>query len=239
MTDGAQPAPPTTDWQVADVVAAWPESATARTLRLRLTDPWPYLPGQHVDVRLTAPDGYQAQRSYSIASAPEAAAASIEITVQRLSDGEVSPYLCDVVTVGDRVELRGPIGGSFVWRGERPVLLVGGGSGLVPLMSILRHLRSTAPDAPVHTIVSVRTPGDLLFAGELDEDTRLVYTRAGPPGWEEPPRRLLAEDIEGATFDGGPAFVCGPTGFVDRAAALLLSAGYPAERILTERFGPT
>ncbi len=235
MTD---PAPGPTGWQLADVVAAWPESSTARTLRLRLSEPWPYLPGQHVDVRLTAPDGYQAQRSYSIASAPTDDG-MIELTVQRLADGEVSPYLCDIVEVSDQIELRGPIGGYFVWRGDGPVLLVGGGSGLVPLMSILRHRARTAPDVEVRTIVSVRTPGDLLYAGELEGDTRLIYTRAGPPGWADPPRRLRPDDIASAAFDAGVAYVCGPTGFVDRVADLLLSAGYAPERILTERFGPT
>ncbi|MGK2936542.1 MAG: ferredoxin reductase [Solirubrobacteraceae bacterium] len=236
MTDATPPGAIT--WQVADVVAAWPESATARTLRLHLAEPWGYLPGQHVDVRLTAPDGYQAQRSYSIGSSP-ADEGSIELTIQRLADGEVSPYLCDVLEVGDRVELRGPIGGYFVWRGESPVLLVGGGSGLVPLMSILRHQRRAAPDVPVHLVVSVRTPGDLLYSGELGDDARLIYTRAGPPGWAEPPRRLQPEDIATVGFDEGPAYVCGPTGFVDCAADLLLAAGYPADQILTERFGPT
>lgn len=233
-----EPAPGPAGWQIATVVAAWPETPAARTIRLVLPEPWPFLPGQHVDVRLTAPDGYQAQRSYSIANSP-ADGAAIELTVQRLADGEVSSYLCDVLLVGDRIELRGPIGGYFVWRGEDPVLLVGGGSGLVPLMSILRHQRLTAPETRVHTVVSVRTPGDLFYAGELGDDARLIYTRAGPPGWEEPPRRLLPEDIRAAAFDDGRAYVCGPTGFVDRAADLLLHAGYPPEAILTERFGPT
>lgn len=234
MTD----APSVTGWQIADVVAAWPETPTAKSLRLKLAEPWPFLPGQHVDVRLTAPDGYQAQRSYSIASSP-ADAHAIEITVQRLEDGEVSPYLCDVLEAGDQLELRGPIGGYFVWRGEGPVLLIGGGSGLVPLMSILRHRRLTAPDVPMRALVSVRTPGDLLYAGELGDDARLLYTRAGPPGWAEPPRRLTPADVADAAYAEGLAFVCGPTGFVDRVADLLLETGYPAERILTERFGPT
>lgn len=240
MTDAA-PAPGTggpTGWQAATLVAAWPEASAARTLRLALTEPWPFLPGQHVDVRLTAPDGYQAQRSYSIASSPDDDAA-IELTIQRLADGEISPYLCDTLLVGEQIELRGPIGGYFVWRGEAPVLLVGGGSGLVPLMSILRHRRRTAPEVPVHLLISVRTPGDLLYSEELGDDARLIYTRAGPPGWEEPPRRLHPDDIAAAAFGEGPAYVCGPAGFVDRAAELLLRAGYPAERILTERFGPT
>lgn len=236
MTEPVTPGPG--DWQVAEVVAAWPETATARTLRLQLPERWSFLPGQHVDVRLTAPDGYQAQRSYSIASSP-ADATAIELTVQRLPDGEVSPYLCDVVEIGDGIEVRGPIGGYFAWRGEGPVLLVGGGSGLVPLMSILRHLRRTAAQTPHRVLVSVRTPGDLFYAGELGDETTLLYTRAGPPGWPAPPRRLRPEDVAAAAFDAGPAFVCGPAPFVDRAADLLLLAGYPAERILTERFGPT
>lgn len=236
MTDPVAPGPG--DWQIADVVATWPETPTARTLRLQLPAPWTFLPGQHVDVRLTAPDGYQAERSYSIASSPTDPGV-IELTVQRLADGEVSPYLCDVVEAGDRIELRGPIGGYFVWRGEAPVLLVGGGSGLVPLMSILRHLRRTAPDTPHRLLVSARTPGDLFYAGELGVDAKLLYTRAGPPGWPGPPRRLLPDDVAAVAFDAGPAFVCGPAPFVDRAADLLLLAGYPAERILTERFGPT
>ncbi len=236
MTDPTPEGP--TDWQLAEVLAAWPESATARTLRLMLPEPWSYLPGQHVDVRLTAPDGYRSQRSYSIASSPEQPG-TIELTIQRLSDGEVSPYRCDVVEVRDRIELRGPIGGYFAWRGEGPVLLVGGGSGLVPLMSILRHRRRTAPDLPMRALVSVRTPGDLLYAEELGDDARLLYTRAGPPGWAEPPRRLRPDDVAAAAYPDGSAFVCGPAGFVDRVADLLLLAGYPAERILTERFGPT
>ena len=236
MTEPAAPGPGA--WQLAEVVAAWPETQTARTLRLQLPEAWHFLPGQHVDVRLTAPDGYQAQRSYSISSAPDDTSA-VELTIQRLPDGEVSPYLCDVVETGDRIEVRGPIGGYFTWRGDGPVLLIGGGSGLAPLMSVLRHLRRVAPETPHRLIVSVRTPGDLFYAGELGDETQLLYTRAGPPGWPDPPRRLRAEDVALAAFDTGPAFVCGPAPFVDRAADLLLLAGYPAQRILTERFGPT
>ncbi|MBJ7331743.1 MAG: oxidoreductase [Solirubrobacteraceae bacterium] len=238
MTEPVRPPSPST-WQVAEVVAAWPEAAAARTLRFHLPEPMVFLPGQHFDVRLTAPDGYQAERSYSAASAPDPTGTAIELTIQRLADGEVSPYLCDVVDAGDQVELRGPIGGYFVWRGQAPVLLIGGGSGFVPLMSILRHIRSTAPDTPVRALVSVRTPADLLYAGELGDDVNLRYTRAAPPGWPEAPRRIASEDIADAAFDEGPAFICGPTGFVDHVADLLLEAGYPPERILTERFGPT
>jgi ferredoxin-NADP reductase len=224
-------------WQPGEVVAAWPEASTARTLRLQLSERWAFLPGQHVDVRITTPDGDQAQRSYSISSAPDDTA--IELTIQRLPNGEVSPYLCDRVVAGDRIDVRGPLGDAFAWRGEEPVLLVGGGSGLAPLMSIMRHLRRAAPATPHRALVSVRTPGDLFYAPELGEETTLLYTRAGPPGWPDPPRRLRPEDVAAAAFDTGAAFVCGPTAFVDRAANLLLLAGYPAERMLTERFGPT
>src|SRR3954447_21527121 len=142
----------------------------------------PHLPGQHYDVRLTAPDGYTAQRSYSIASSP-VDAGTIELTVDRLADGEVSPYFHDVVEIGDRVEVRGPFASYFVWRGESPVVLLGGGSGVVPLMAMLRHQRRTAPEATMRLVYSVRTAEDVIYADELGDETVLTFTREQPDGW--------------------------------------------------------
>ena len=179
----------------------------------------PHLPGQHYDVRLTAPDGYRAQRSYSIASSP-LDEGEIELTIDRLDDGEVSPYFHDVVVEGDQVEVRGPFASYFVWRGERPVLLIGGGSGVVPLMAMLRHRRRTMPDAADAPRSTRCAPADdVIYADELGDDATLTYTReaarrAGPgtpaastPGWS-PPRRLDA---------GAIAFICGSNGFVESA----------------------
>ena len=157
----------------------------------------PHLPGQHYDVRLTAPDGYQAQRSYSVASSP-LDEGEIELTIDRLVDGEVSPYFHDVVSEGDQVEVRGPFASYFVWRGEAPVLLVGGGSGVVPLMSILRHRRRTMPDLPMRLVYSVRTADDVIYADELGDETVLTYTREAPGGCQRnswlrnPPRQPVS-----------------------------------------------
>jgi ferredoxin-NADP reductase len=218
-----------------------PESASAVTLVLDVPG-WPgHLPGQHVDVRLTAEDGYRAQRSYSIASAP--AGERVELTVQRVADGEVSPYLVDVLEVGAAVELRGPVGGWFVWRPQEPepVLLVAGGSGLVPLMAMVRTRRAEHAATPFRLWYSVRTPADRLYAGELEPapglEIRQLYTRAAPPGEARPPGRLTRADLAGVP--PSDCFVCGPTGFVEAAADLLVDLGHDPARIRTERFGPT
>jgi ferredoxin-NADP reductase len=212
------------------------ESPSAVTLAFDVPD-WPgHLAGQHVDVRLTAEDGYRAQRSYSIASAPGAEA--LELTVQRVDDGEVSPYLTDVLGIGDPVELRGPVGGWFVWRPEdpSPVLLVGGGSGIVPLMAMVRTRRATGATAPFRLVYSVRSPADRLYAAEL-AGASVLYTRSAPTCEPRPPGRLTRADLAGAA--PSDCFVCGPTGFVEAVADLLVDLGQDPDRIRTERFGPT
>jgi ferredoxin-NADP reductase len=198
----------------------------------------PHMPGQHYDVRLTAPDGYRAQRSYSVASSP-LDEGEIELTIDRLDDGEVSPYFHDVVAEGDPVEVRGPFTSYFVWRGEAPVLLLGGGSGVAPLMAMLRHRRRAAPDLPMRLIYSVRTAEDVIYADELGDDAVLTFTREPPAGWTGATGRVDASLIAAAGLEGYTAFVCGSHGFVEAAAGLLLDAGCPPERIRTERFGPT
>jgi ferredoxin-NADP reductase len=236
-------------WRAARVLEVRHESASARTLVLDVPD-WPgHLPGQHVDVRLTAEDGYQAQRSYSIASAPGGA---VELTVERLADGEVSPYLTDELHPGDLLELRGPIGGWFIWRpGEQtPVQLLGGGSGVVPLMAMVRTRVANGSPTPMRLVYSTRTPDTVLYGDELrrlaerDPTLRvdLVYTRRAPEGWDGPVGRLDGARL--ATLAWPPAaapacFVCGPTGFVEAVADLLVGKGYAPARIKTERFGPT
>jgi ferredoxin-NADP reductase len=225
-------------WQVGTVAAIKSETPRVKSFRLDLPMWMPHLPGQHYDVRLTAPDGYRAQRSYSVASSP-LDEGQVELTIDRLVDGEVSPYFHDVVTEGDQVEVRGPFASYFVWRGEEPVLLVGGGSGVVPLMAMLRHRRRTMPELPMRLVYSVRTADDVIYADELGDDALLTFTREPPPGWAGHTGRLGAGLIGEAAFADGIAFVCGSHGFVETAARLLIDAGLPAERIRTERFGPT
>jgi ferredoxin-NADP reductase len=198
----------------------------------------PHLPGQHYDVRLTAPDGYRAQRSYSIASSP-LDEGGVELTIDRLDDGEVSPYFHDVVEVGDQVEVRGPFTSYFVWRGESPVVLVGGGSGVVPLMAMLRHRRRTMPDLPMRLVYSVRSAGDEIYADELGHDSVLTYTREPPAGWSGHGGRIDSALIGEAAQPGATAFVCGSNGFVETGSQLLLEAGIAADSIRTERFGPS
>jgi ferredoxin-NADP reductase len=237
-------------WRVATVAEAYPENPTARTVALNVPD-WPgHVAGQHVDVRLTAPDGYTAQRSYSIASAP--ANGQLELTVQRVDDGEVSAYLVDVAEPGDHCELRGPVGGYFTWdpRDRDPVLLVAGGSGIVPLMSMIRARAAAGSRAPFRLIYSTRTPQTLIYADELRRrhrddhglDVTVAYTRTRPPESARPPGRLDAALLAEAGWpaDFAPAcFVCGPTGFVEAVANHLVDAGHPPGRVKTERFGPT
>jgi ferredoxin-NADP reductase len=197
-----------------------------------------HLAGQHYDVRLTAPDGYQAERSYSIASSPQDRG-EIELTIDRLADGEVSPYFHDVVEVGDEVELRGPFAAYFVWRCESPVLLIGGGSGVVPLMCMLRQRRRVMPDAEMNLVYSVRTAHDVIYADELGDETVLTYTRSAPDGWEGHNGRIDAEMISPLATADTTVFVCGSNGFVEAASTIALGAGVDATRIRTERFGPT
>jgi ferredoxin-NADP reductase len=226
-----------TRWQTATVVDIRDETHRAKTFRLRLEAPQPHLAGQHYVVRLTAPDGYTASRSYSVASPPDDSG-EVEITVERLEEGEVSTFLHDVAERGDELEVRGPIGGYFVWDGHTPAVLVGGGSGVVPLMSMLRLARrQQGPDHPLRLVVSVRSPEELLYAGELPgPDATVVYTRQAPAGATRPPGRLTLADLPAPA---AVAYVCGSSGFADAATALLLEAGMPAGAIRVERFGPT
>jgi ferredoxin-NADP reductase len=225
-------------WQIGTVTSIKEETPRVKSFRIQLPMWMAHLPGQHYDVRLTDPDGYHAERSYSVASSP-LDEGEIELTVDRLEDGEVSPYLHDVVVEGDQVEVRGPFASYFVWRGEQPVLLVGGGSGVVPLMAILRHRRRTMPDVPMRLIYSVRGAEDVIYADELGDDAILTFTREPPEGWGGHTGRIDGALIDGAGLDSGTAFVCGSNGFVEAASGLLMEAGFPAQRIRTERFGPT
>jgi ferredoxin-NADP reductase len=225
-------------WQIATVESIKRETPHVKSFCLRLPMWMPHLPGQHYDVRLTAPDGYRAQRSYSIASSP-LDEGEVELTIDRLDDGEVSPYFHDVVQEGDQVEVRGPFTSYFVWRGDAPVLLVGGGSGVVPLMAMLRHRRRTMPDLPMRLVYSVRSADDVIYADELGDDAVLTYTREPPADWRGHTGRIDSALIGEAAPEGGIAFVCGSNGFVETASQLLLDAGYPARSVRTERFGPT
>jgi len=239
------------DWQLATVTAVRDETPTVRTFRLRLPD-WPgHRAGQHVDLRLTAADGYSVERSYSIASEPERRG-ELDITVERIPGGEVSPFLHEVVEPGDRLELRGPIGGYFVWEAALggPLLLVAGGSGVVPLMAMARHRAQAASDVPARLLFSSRGPEEIIYRDELDglaaarDGFEVIHTltRQQPPGWSGYARRIdevmLAEVIEplGAA---ARAYACGPTSLVETVANGLVRLGLPPDRIRTERFGPT
>jgi len=226
------------EWQIATVTQIKDETPSAKSFRFALPMWLPHLPGQHYDVRLTAPDGYRAQRSYSVASSP-LDEGEIELTIDRLDDGEASPYFHDVVVEGDRVELRGPFTSYFVWRGESPVLLVGGGSGVVPLMAMLRHKRRTMPELDMRLVYSVRHPEDVIYADELGDETVLTYTREAPPGWSGHTGHIDAELLRDPAAGAVLAFVCGSTGFVETAGTLLLELGMEPGAIRTERFGPT
>ncbi len=197
--------------------------------------------GQHFVIRLTAPDGYHASRSYSVASAPSPepdGTSEIELTVERFPDGEISTFLHEAVVVGDTLEVRGPIGGWFVWEGDTPALLVGGGSGVVPLMAMLRLARRDGRSDLLRVVVSVRTPADLYYADELPgPETTVVYSRAAPPGSPRPPGRLTAEDLAPFVRDGATSYVCGSPAFCDAATDLLTALAVPVDRIRVERFG--
>jgi ferredoxin-NADP reductase len=231
-------------WQTATVVAVHDETPRTKTLRLRLDAPSGHRAGQHYVVRLTAPDGYTASRSYSVASPPDGGR-EIDLTVERLDDGEVSTFLHDVLEVGDELEVRGPIGGYFVWDASTPSLLLGGGSGIVPLMAMLRLARATAGDpAPaelVHLLVSVRTPTDLYYPDELRDrtDATVLYTRSTPPGWTRQAGRLTAGDVLPHLRDDQSIFVCGSAPFTNAVGDLLLALGVAPERARFERFGPS
>ena len=231
-------------WRMATVVSCRDETPRAKTFRLALPEPSHHLPGQHYVVRLTAPDGYTASRSYSVASAPDGTN-EIELTVERLEEGEVSTYLHDVVEPGDELEVRGPIGGWFVWDGAAPAILLGGGSGVVPLMAMLRHARNTGRSDLVRLVVSVRSSQDLYYADEIPgPETTVVYTREAPAGWPRPVGRLTVDDLTGTLLPAAllpevTAYVCGSARFADGATDLLLAGGFPTDRIRVERFGPS
>jgi ferredoxin-NADP reductase len=225
-------------WQVGTVTAVTQETPRVKSFRIALPMWMPHLPGQHYVVRLTAPDGYRAQRSYSIASSPLDAGV-IDLTIDRLEEGEVSSYFHDLVREGDDVELRGPFASYFVWRGEAPALLVAGGSGVVPLMAMLRHRRRVAPESPMRLVYSVRGPEDVIYARELGDDAVLTYTRQAPEGWTGHTGRIDEAAIAAAGLEPGVAFVCGTDPFVEAATRLLLAAGFAAADVRTERFGPT
>jgi ferredoxin-NADP reductase len=237
-------------WAVAEVVDRVDETPRVRSLTFDVPD-WPgHLPGQHLDVRLTAEDGYQAQRSYSIATPADAS--RVTITVERLDDGEVSPYLTDVLVLGDRIELRGPIGGYFVWEPSRggPLLFVAGGSGIAPLMAMLRARIWARSDVAVRMLLSWRSGEDVIYADELNSIARdatgveitHTFTRTEPPGSTgrtgRVNREVLAE-LAWAPSERPLAFICGPTGLVESVASALVELGHDPARVLTERFGPT
>jgi ferredoxin-NADP reductase len=237
-------------WRVGTVVALHDETTSARTLTLEVPD-WPgHVAGQHVDVRLTAPDGYSAARSYSIASAQNSEK-RLEITVERFPNGEVSPYLTQELVVRDQLELRGPIGGWFVWRPEQtePIQLIAGGSGIVPLMAMIRSRASFGSNSPFRLLYSVREPAAVFYREELRmlADRGIVgityaYTRAVPQYWPLPPGRINADLIAKATWPSTlspTCYICGPTSFVESAAEFLSMKGHNAQEIRTERFGPT
>jgi ferredoxin-NADP reductase len=236
-------------WKVGTVVALRDETATARTIALQVSGWAGHLAGQRVDLRVTAADGYSAVREYSIASPPREDG-RVELSVERLPDGEVSPYLTRDLAIGDVLELRGPIGGWFVWREDQaePVQLVAGGSGIVPLMAMIRSRVATRSGAPFRLLYSVRNPDSVWYRDELRAlsaegiGVTFVYTRTSPPNWTRKPGRidpkLLAEASWPPTLSP-TCYVCGPTSFVERAAELLTASGHRPDRIRTERFGPT
>lgn len=235
-------------WQIATVADVRRETETARTLVLEVPDWQGHLAGQHLDVRLTAEDGYRASRSYSVASAWTGD--TIELTVEQVPKGEVSPYLVDVLKVGDPLEIRGPVGGWFVWKPEQdgPVQLIGGGSGVVPLRAMVRAHAAAASTTPFRLLYSVRRPESVIYLSDLKElaasddvDVRLVYTREAPAG-EPRIGRIDADLISQYAFkpeDGATTYVCGPTPFVETVADLLVAAGHDPAKVRTERFGPT
>lgn len=243
------------EWQIATLTSVRPETARTKTFTFSLPDWQPHRPGQHYDVRLTAPDGYQTERSYSIASPPEKTGI-VELTVERIEDGEVSSYLDEVLMPGDRIEMRGPIGGYFVWEASLggPLLLIGGGSGVVPLMAMLRHRLAVDSRVPARLLYSVRSPEDVIYRDELERlagasrrahdglEVIYTFTRSAPPGWTGYARRIDADMLAETLSPLGAAariYICGPTQLVENAADCLVRLGVPPGQIRTERFGPT
>lgn len=238
-------------WQLATVTAVRDETATVRTFTLRVPSWSGHRPGQHVDLRLTAEDGYSVERSYSIASEPERLG-EVEITVERIADGEVSPFLHDVVAAGDRIELRGPIGGYFVWDASLggPLFLVAGGSGVVPLMAMLRHRARSSSGTPARLLFSSRHFEEVIYRDELqrlasaEDGLEVIHTltRSQPPGWTGYARRIDEPMLAEAIAPLGVlarVYICGPTSLVETAANGLVRLGLPPDRVRTERFGPT
>lgn len=239
------------DWQLATVTAVRDETLTVRSFTLGLPGWAGHRPGQHVDLRLTAEDGYSVERSYSIASEPERAG-EVDLTVERIDGGEVSPFLHEVVIPGDRLEVRGPIGGYFVWEAAvaGPVLLVAGGSGVVPLMAMARHRARAGSTVPMRLLVSSRGPDEIIYRGELDRlaarrdgfEVLHALTRRQPEGWTGYARRIdeaMLAEVLAPLGDRARCYACGPTALIETVANALVRLGLPPDRIRTERFGPT
>src|SRR5947208_11422047 len=238
------------NWQFGDVLATQVETARTKSITLALPNWMGHRPGQHVDVRLTAEDGYQAERSYSIGSPPEEQP-RVTLTVERLDDGEVSPYLTDELRAGDKLELRGPIGGYFVWEARLggPLLLIAGGSGIVPLMAMLRHRAVAGISDPARLLYSSRTYEQIIYGPELEDLAKkngltvsYTLTRTQPAGWKGYARRIddaMLKEVSEPLGRNAIAFICGPTALVEVAADGLERVGLPADRIRTERFGPS
>lgn len=239
------------EWQIASVKALTAETPKVKTFTLSVPNWIPHRAGQHYDVRLTAPDGYQAQRSYSIASEPERIG-EIDLTVERLEDGEVSSYMHDILIPGDQIEVRGPIGGYFVWEAGMggPLLLIAGGSGIVPLMAMIRHRASAGSGIPTRLLYSSRTPEDAIYFDELEglgttnsgPEIIHTFTRAQPPGWTGYARRIdqaMLGEVVQPLGQAPQTFICGPTLLVEAAANGLVQLGVKPSQIRTERFGPT
>ncbi len=226
-------------WQVATVIAIETWTPQVKTFRLALTNPSGHIAGQHYSLRLTAPDGYMTERSYSVASAPDDSG-EIELTVERLQNGEVSMFLHDAVRVGDTFEVRGPIGGWFVWEGTTPALLIGGGTGIVPLMAMLRLARRTPDQSLAHLVVSVRSPNQLIYASEVGgPDSTVIYTRETPKRNPRPPGHISVDDLVPFIPSYALTYICGSARFAEAATSVALDAGIIAETIRIERFGPT
>jgi ferredoxin-NADP reductase len=242
---------PTLSWQIASITNIKPETTTVKSFTLKLPAWMRHRAGQHYDIRLTAEDGYQTQRSYSIASEPEREG-EVDITVERINDGEVSTYLHDVMIPGDRIEVRGPIGGYFVWEATMgdPLLLIAGGSGVVPLMSMIRHRAATGARNPTALLYSSRNFEDVIYYNELEQLSKAngglqvfhTLTRSQPPDWKGYARRIdesMLKDVAGPLGRSAQVFICGPTLMVESAANALVKLGISSNQIRTERFGPT